>query len=146
MTKAHCDKKPPFLFLDEFNQGEKRDLSDMDRFMRVCQTMGFYLIIITSKEEVADSLIDLNAWSKMRPLQAVHHGPTSNIPGQPGYEENKKPKWKSLKWTPDQLQKVVIIHKGELDSYDFIVNGMTPTDALAAAGQYETRQESGEAD
>jgi hypothetical protein len=46
MTKDPWEEQNPFLFLDEFNEGTKRDLQDLNLFMRACQRLGFYLIII----------------------------------------------------------------------------------------------------
>lgn len=56
MTKSPKEEFNPFLFLDEFNEGTKRDLQDMNYFMRACQNLGFYLIIITSKKRLRTML------------------------------------------------------------------------------------------
>jgi hypothetical protein len=79
--------------------------------------------------------MNCNAWGKMRPLKYIHNGPTTNIPGQLRYEENKVANWKEVEWSDLQLKKVVICHEGEEfdDDYSFIVPKMTPTDALVSA-------------
>jgi hypothetical protein len=89
MEKTPTEELSPILFLDEFNVGSARDIEDVNRFMRACQNLGFYLIIATSKIEIANLVMNCNAWGKMRPLKYIHNGPTTNIPGQLGYEENK---------------------------------------------------------
>ena len=76
MTKSHTDAFSPFLILDEFNQGTDADLQGLDVFMRACQDLGFYLIVITSTREIADKIMPLNAWAKVRPLKDIHNGPT----------------------------------------------------------------------
>jgi hypothetical protein len=141
MTKSPKEKFNPFLFLDEFNEGTKRDLQDMNTFMRACQDLGFYLIIITSEETIADDVMKLNAWGKMRPLKCIHNGPITNIIGQPGYNANKKADWKRIDWTFDQLKSLVIMKEGEFDDFGFIVAGMTPTDALFAAKELKNQRE-----
>lgn len=101
-----------------------------------CENKGFYLIIITSKEDVANKLVALNAWKKIRPLQSVHDGPATNIEGQSGYVENKLPTWKTVQWTPEQLCRVIKKHdlpRAAFDNFDFVTEGMVPTDALNAA-------------
>jgi hypothetical protein len=133
MTKSPLEACNPFLFLDEFNEGTKQDLQDLNLFMRACLRLGFYLIIITSKKTIADDVIELNAFGKMRPLRFIHNGPIANIKGQPGYDENKTADWKQVDWTFDQLKNLVVKGEGEFDHYGFIVAGMTPTDALDEA-------------
>jgi hypothetical protein len=140
MKKSPEETHNPFLFLDEFNEGTKRDLQDLNQFMRACQQLGFYLIIITSKKTIADDLMELNAWEKMRPLRFIHNGPTTNIKGQPGYDENKTANWRQVDWTFDQLKDLVVKAEGEFDDYDFIVAGMTPTAALDEATRLKNQQ------
>lgn len=135
-ASPNSDKsEPPFLLLDEFNQVTEQDIREFDSFMRACENKGFYLIIITSNEDVANKLVALNAWKKIRPLQSVHDGPATNIVGEAGYAENKVPTWKTVQWTPEQLRKVIKIHlpNTDFDNFDFIKEGMVPTDALDAA-------------
>jgi hypothetical protein len=141
MAKSPREKFNPFLFLDEFNRGTERDLQELNMFMRVCQNRGFYLIIITSEKRIADEIMKLNAWGKMRPLQFIHNGPITNIRGQPGYDENKTADWKQIDWTLDQLKSLVIMAEGEFDDYGFIVAGMTPTDALFEARRLNHQQQ-----
>ena len=50
MTKAPTNVLAPFLFLDEFNKGTTQDLQGLNRFMCVCQNLGFHLIIVTSEK------------------------------------------------------------------------------------------------
>ncbi|CAB9513858.1 expressed unknown protein [Seminavis robusta] len=83
-TKSPQEEFSPFLFLDEFNDGTKQDFQDLNKFMRVCQNLAFYLIVITSEREIANDIMKLNAWGKMRPLKFIHNGPTENVRGQPG--------------------------------------------------------------
>jgi hypothetical protein len=109
-------------------------------FMRVCQNLGFYLIIITSEKHIADDIMKLNDWGKMRPLRFIHNGPITNIRGQPGYDENKTADWKQIDWTLDQLKSLVITVEGEFDDYGFIVARMTPTDALDEARRLKNQQ------
>ena len=139
MTKSPQEEFSPFLFLDEFNEGTKQDLQDLNKFMRACQNLGFYLIVITSERETANSVMNLNAWGKMRPLKYIHNGPTENVRGHPGYDENKTPNWKQIDWTQEQLKSVVVIHEGEFDDYSFITEGLTPTDALVRAREMKKR-------
>jgi hypothetical protein len=141
MTKSPKEKNNPFLFLDEFNEGTKRDLRDLNLFMRACQNLGFYLIVITSKKKIADDVMELNAFGKMRPLRFIHNGPTTNIRGQPGYEENKTADWKEIDWTFNQLKNLVVKAMGEFGDYGFIVAGMTPTDALIVARRLKNQRE-----
>jgi hypothetical protein len=140
MAKSPNEEFRPFLFLDEFNRGTERDLQDLNMFMRVCQNLGFYLIIITSEKHIADDIMKLNAWGKMRPLRFIHNGPITNIRGQPGYDENKTADWKQIDWTLDQLKSLVITAEGEFDDYGFIVARMTPTDALDEARRLKNQQ------
>lgn len=141
MTKSAKEAHSPFLILDEFNQGTEADLQDLDVFMRACQDLGFYLIIITSTKEIADKILDLNSWAKMRPLKFIHNGPTTNIEGQPGYNPDKKADWKCVNWTLEQLKKLVITKVGELDDYSFLLLGMTPKDAMVAAQEIKMRSD-----
>jgi hypothetical protein len=131
--KSPQDRLSPFLFLDEFNDGTMQDSQNLNTFMRACQDRGFYLIIITSKREVANNIIELNPWAKMLPLKYFHDGSTENIIGQPGYDENKTPDWKRIDWTPEQIKRLVLSRFGPFDNYDFILAGMTPVDALLRA-------------
>ena len=101
--------------------------------MRACQSLGFYLIAITSEREIANSVMNLNAWEEIRPLKYIHNGPTENVRGQPGHGENKTPDWRQIDWTHEQLKSVVVIHEGEFDDCSFITAGLTPTDALVRA-------------
>jgi hypothetical protein len=140
MSKAPNEKLSPFLFLDEFNDGSTVDLQNLNGFMRACQSLGFYLIIVTSDQKIADNVMSLNAWEKMRPLKYIHNGPTENIEGQPGYEENKTANWKKRDWTHEQLKKVVIEREGEFGDYSFILPKSTPTDALIRARQINEMQ------
>lgn len=140
MTKAPQEAFNPFVFLDEFNDGTVRDLQELNLFMRACQNKGFYLIVVTSKQRIADDVIELNAWGKVRPLKCVHKGPITNIRGQPGYQENKTADWQEIDWTVDQLKNLVITKTGELPNYDFILAGMTPTDALTTTQEIKDRQ------
>jgi hypothetical protein len=140
MSKAPNEKLSPFLFLDEFNDGSIVDLQDLNRFMRVCHNLGFYLILVTSERNIAEDVMTLNAWGEMRPLKYIHEGPTENIEGQPGYEENKTVNWRRVDWTHEQLKKVVIQHEGDFDDYSFIPPKSTPTDALIRARQINERQ------
>lgn len=133
MTKKPEEKLSPILFLDEFNERSKKDLQDLNKFMRECQNLGFYLIVVTSERTIANDVMGLNAWEKMRPLKFIHNGPTENIQGQPGYEEDKAPDWKDVYWTQEQLKMLVIAHEGEFDDYSFILRNMTPSDALFRA-------------
>jgi hypothetical protein len=139
MTKASKEKLSPFLFLDEFNDGSPQNLQDLNRFMRACQNLGFYLIIVTSEKKIADDVMSLNAWGKMRPLKYIHDGPTTNIEGQPGYEETKTANWKRVDWTHEQLKKIVTTHEGEFDDYSFILPQSTPTDALLSAREIKSQ-------
>jgi hypothetical protein len=139
MKKSPREEFSPFLFLDEFNEGTKRDLQDLNKFMRASQNLGFYLIVVTSETETADNVMKLNAWGKMRPLKYIHNGPIENVRGQPGYDENKSADWKQIDWTHEQLKNVVIIHEGEFDDYSFITPGLTPTDALLRAREIKSR-------
>ena len=126
MTAAP-NTKPPFLILDEFNSFgmDNCNIDDMDAFMWVCQERGFYLVIVTSKKDIADKLISLDAWQKILPLQSVHNGPIL------GQEEDKKPDWKGIVWSRHQLILVVQKHLGEgFANYDFITDGLTPKTAL----------------
>jgi hypothetical protein len=59
MTKSPKEFSP-FLFLDEFNEGTKQDLQDLNKFMCACQNLGFYLIVITSEREIANNVMNLN--------------------------------------------------------------------------------------
>lgn len=127
------DNFSPFLFLDEFNHGTQQDLEDLNNFMRQCQEKGFYLIIVTSEKDIADKIMRLNAWGKMRPLQFLHNGSILNYDGMPGYDPNKRAKWKQVNWTVEQLKNLVIERCGEFDDYSFIRAGMTPNDALFEA-------------
>ena len=81
MTKSPKEACNWFLFLDEFNQDTEADQQDLNLFMRVCQDLGFYLIIITSSKDIADKIMNLNLWAKMWPLKIIHNGPTTNIEG-----------------------------------------------------------------
>jgi hypothetical protein len=112
MTKSPQEKFSPFLFLDEFNYGTPHDLHDLNRFMRACHNRHFYLIVITSEREIANNIMKLNAWEKMRPLKYIHNGPIENAIGQPWYDENRTPDWKLIDWTPEQLKSVVVAHEG----------------------------------
>jgi hypothetical protein len=142
MTKTPTEELSPILFLDDFNEASARDIHDVNRFMRACQNLGFYLILATSKIEIANLVMNYycNGWGKMRPLKYIHNGPTTNISGQLGYEENKIADWKKVEWSELQLKKVVICHQGreefvfdDDDYYSFIVPKMTPIDALVRA-------------
>lgn len=71
MTKSPKEKHSPFLFLNEFNEGTKRDLQDLN-FYACLPTVEVHLIIITSKKTIADNnIMELNAWGKMRPDDIV---------------------------------------------------------------------------
>ena len=119
MTKnKQEDAHDPWLFLDEFNDGTELDLRQLDLFMRACQNEDFYLIIITSDREVADNIMKLNAWRKLRPLQYIHNGSIENIKGTEGYVENKKVDWKEVDWTREQLIHLVKELEGDFEAYD----------------------------
>lgn len=120
MASAH-DEDPPVLVLDEFTDLgiQNENLKAMDLLMRQCLNKNFFLIITTSKEEVADELVYLNGWGKMKPLQAVHDGCVFVE-----HEENEKLTWKAITWTPDQLKKVGMNHvKGDLGTCNFCMQG-----------------------
>ncbi|CAB9509795.1 expressed unknown protein [Seminavis robusta] len=101
----------------------------MDSFMRQCLNRDMYLIIVTSRENIADEVVYLNGWGKLLPLQAVHDGSAFEA-----REEIEKPSWKALTWSSDQLKKVVSKHvKGNRGDYEFLREGMTPLAAIRAA-------------
>eukprot|EP00978_Attheya_sp_CCMP212_P018963 scaffold52547_cov57-Attheya_sp.AAC.1 len=133
MEKSPDEQFNPFLFLDEFNRGTERDLQDLNTFMRACQDQGFYLIIITSDRVIADNVMSLNSWGKIRPLKYIHNGAIENIKGQPGYDVKKTANWKEIDWTHEQLKNLIIKKEGAFEDYKFIVVGMTPTDAVFRA-------------
>jgi len=135
------NEPPPVLVLDEFNDlGDKNEnLPAMDSFMRQCLNRDMYLIVVTSRENIADELVYLNGWGKIVPLQAVHEGSVFE-----GREETEKPSWKALTWSTEQLKKVVSKHvKGDLGEYEFLREGMTPLGAIRAA-KLDVMQKSGE--
>ena len=126
---AAPNTKPPFLILDEFNSFgmDNCNIDDMDAFMCECAKKEVSILssIVTSKKNIADKLISLNAWQKILPLQSVHNGPIL------GQEEDKKPDWKGIMWSRHQLILVVQKHLGEgFANYDFITDGLTPKTAL----------------
>lgn len=134
MTRAPGEKDPLLIF-DEFNAlGENEvNLNAMDMFMRECVDKHFYLIIVTSSEKIANRLIELNDWGKIKPLQAVHDGNILAYGPKPS-----PPNWKTIHWTVDQLKGVITKHNPRQDfgSFDFLREGMNPFEALQLASKF----------
>eukprot|EP00978_Attheya_sp_CCMP212_P023683 scaffold73024_cov61-Attheya_sp.AAC.4 len=103
--------------------------------------MKFYLIIATSNKGVADELVSLNNWGKMKPLQAVHE---FDVYGLDSHDE--VPSWKTISWSTDQLKKAVIKHSGHdnFGEFEFLSPIMNPHQALEAAELYDTKHNRGD--
>lgn len=121
-------KKPVMIFDDFDNVPEK----DIDLFMRslypVVKDRGVLLFVMVRDERTASKLLGLNNWGRIAPLPKI----CEDISGPK--DEDRVPKWRSVKWTKAQLEAIVRSNFGEIPSdMPPIVDGANPLDVLDEA-------------
>lgn len=132
---------PPILVLDDFDTATPEEQKFVKHIGQVTQRSRVLVFILTDKKEVAQTLCGVNGLQRVQPLYNSYHPP----PGRKLIQGDAI-SWKTFSWTKKQLTELVVLKQildgvpnlpyNDQSCLEFLEEGMTPLEALRAAGQF----------
>jgi hypothetical protein len=121
-------RQPSILILDGFNSLGKEGVNEAfvkKLYGLIGGKKNLYVVLISSGPDVAREMCSWNNGQRIRPVPGTYTGKAT------------APMWNNMKWSRDELVQAVRYHFSQQfdqdDKFDFIVEEMTPLQAVMAA-------------